>query len=74
MDPWKWILKADPYPYLFKYSPDVLKMKTKVLDMFDTDKNLFKNEYIISSSGDMDKPNQTSGDYHYERQKYSKIL
>ena len=44
-------------------------MITKVLDIFDTDKKVFKNEYIISSSGDMDTPDQTSGDYHYERQK-----
>ena len=31
-------LQTDPYPYLVKYSPDVLKKKTKVLDIFNTDK------------------------------------
>ena len=33
--------KADPCPYLFKYSPDALKKKTRVLDIFNTDKKCF---------------------------------
>ena len=28
----------DPCPYIVKYSFDILKKKTKVLDIFDTDK------------------------------------
>ena len=39
-DPCKRILKTDPCPYLVKYSIDVLKKKTKVLDIFNTDKNV----------------------------------
>ena len=35
-DPWKRILKTDPCPYLVKYSLDVLKKKTKFLDIFNT--------------------------------------
>ena len=42
--PWKRILKTYPCPNLFKYSFDVLKKKTKVLDIFNTNKkNIFKN-------------------------------
>jgi hypothetical protein len=33
--------KTDPYPILVKYSPDVLKKKTKVLDIINTDKTCF---------------------------------
>ena len=29
--------KTDPYPFIVKYSPDVLKKKTKVLDIINTD-------------------------------------
>ena len=32
---------TDPCLYFFEYSPDVLKKKTKVLDIFNTDKNVF---------------------------------
>ena len=39
-DPSKRILKTVPCPYLVKYSLDVLKKKTKDLDIFDTDKNV----------------------------------
>ena len=31
----------DPCPYLVKYSPDILKKKTKVLDIFNADKKCF---------------------------------
>ena len=40
-DPWKWILKTDPCPYLVIYSLHVLKIKTKVLDIFNTNKKCF---------------------------------
>ena len=40
-DPWKRILKTDPCIYLVKYSVGVLKKKTKVLDILDTDKKCF---------------------------------
>ena len=40
-DPWKRILKTNPCPYLVKYSLDVLKKKTKVLDIFDLVKQCF---------------------------------
>ena len=40
-DPWKWILKTDPYPNLVKYSLNVLKKITKALDFFNTDKSCF---------------------------------
>ena len=33
-DPLERILKTDPCPYLVKYSLDVLKKKTKILDIF----------------------------------------
>ena len=33
--------KNDPCQYLFEYSPDVFKKKTKVLDIFNTDKKMF---------------------------------
>ena len=32
---------ADPCLYFFEYSPDALKKKTKVLDIFNTDKKCF---------------------------------
>ena len=38
---WKWILKTDPCPYLVKYPLGVLQKKTKVLDIFNTDKKCF---------------------------------
>ena len=31
-------MKPAPFSYLFKYSSDALKKKTKVLDAFKTDK------------------------------------
>ena len=37
--------KTDPYPYLLKYSSDVLKWKIKVLDLFNTDKKCFLKIY-----------------------------
>ena len=48
-DPWKRILKTDPCPYFFEYSPDVLKKKTKVLDIFNTDKKWFMKINIEQS-------------------------
>ena len=41
----------DPCPYLVKYSLDVLKKKTKVLDILNTNQKYNR----IKSSGDMDK-------------------
>jgi hypothetical protein len=35
------VVKTDPCPYLFKYSSYVLKKKSKVLDIFITDKKCF---------------------------------
>ena len=35
------VVKTDPCLYFFEYSPDVLKKKTKVLDIFNTDKKCF---------------------------------
>ena len=34
------VVKTDPFLYFFEYSPDVLKKKTNVLDIFDTDKKV----------------------------------
>ena len=39
----------DPCPYLVKYSFDVLKKKTKFLDIFDTNKKCFMKINIESS-------------------------
>ena len=39
----------DPWPYLVKCSLDFLKKKTKVLDMFDTDKKCTIKNYMESS-------------------------
>ena len=36
------VVKTDPCQYLLKISPDVLNKKTKVLDIFNTDKNVDK--------------------------------
>ena len=51
------VVKTDPCPYFFEYSPDVLRKKTGVLDIFNTDKKCFIRitTYRIKSSGDMDK-------------------
>ena len=49
-DPWKRILKMDPCPYLVIYSLDILKKKTKVLDISITDKKCLTNFFIKSSS------------------------
>ena len=50
---------TDPCPYLFEYSPDVLKKKIRVLDLFNfnTDKKYFIKNSIcrIKFSEDMDK-------------------
>ena len=35
------LIKTDPYPNLVKYSLDVLKKKTKVLDIINTGKTCF---------------------------------
>ena len=43
------IVKTDPCPYLLEYSPDVLKKKTRVLHMFNTDKKCFIKNNIESS-------------------------
>jgi hypothetical protein len=40
---------TDPCLYLFDYSPEVLRKKTKVLDFFNTDKKCFLNINIESS-------------------------
>jgi hypothetical protein len=42
------VLKSDPCLYFFEYSPDVLKKKTKVLDIFNTDKKSFMKINIES--------------------------
>ena len=39
----------DPCPYLVKYSLDVIKKKTKFLDIFNTDKKSFIKNNIESS-------------------------
>ena len=49
MDPWKRIFKTHPCPYLHIYSHDVLKKKTKFLDIFNTDKNNFIKNNIEAS-------------------------
>ena len=36
-DPFKWISKTDPCPYIVEYLLDVLKKKTKHLDIFNID-------------------------------------
>ena len=36
------IVKMDPCPYIFKYLPDVLKMQTRVFDIFNMDKKCFE--------------------------------
>ena len=43
------------YPYLVKYSPDVLKKKTKVLDTFYTHKCFITKTFNEWNSQDMDK-------------------
>ena len=48
-DPWKRIFKTDHCPYLHIYSHDVLKKKTKFLDIFNTDKNNFIKNNIEAS-------------------------
>ena len=42
-------LKTDPYPILVKYSPDVLKKKTKVLNIINKDKTRFIKNNVESS-------------------------
>ena len=42
-------MKTDPCPYLVKVSPGVLKKKTKVLDMFNTDKKFVIKINVKSS-------------------------
>ena len=50
------VVKTDPCQYVFEYSLNVLKKKTRVLDNFNTDKKyLIKNLKRVKSSGDMDK-------------------
>ena len=48
-DPWKWIFKTDHCQYLIKCSLEVLQKKTKVLDIFDTDKKYFMKINIESN-------------------------
>ena len=49
-------MKTDPGLYLFEYSPDVLRKKTKVLDIFRCGQKMFyENYYRIKSSDDMNK-------------------
>ena len=43
-------LKTDPCPNLVRYSPDFLKKKTKVLDIFHTEKKYFIRINLESSS------------------------
>ena len=43
------VVKTDPCPYLFEYSPDFLKKKTRILDFFNTDKKCFIKISIESS-------------------------
>ena len=40
---------TDPSLYFLEYSPDVIKKKTKVLDIFDTEKKSFLKINIESS-------------------------
>ena len=42
--------KTDPYPNLFEYSPDILKKKTKVLDIINTDKTCLIKISVESST------------------------
>ena len=39
----------DPCPYLVKYLTDVLKKKTKVLDIFNIEKMFYGNYYRMKS-------------------------
>ena len=43
-------MKTDPCPFLVKYSPEVLKKKRKVLDVFYRDKKYFIKIIIESGS------------------------
>ena len=52
-NPWKRILKTDPCPYLVKYLLDVLKKKTKVLDILNTDEKCIKKINIESSPSEI---------------------
>ena len=46
----------DLCPFSFEYSPDILKKKRRVLDIFNTAQKLFyENEEKVKSSGDMNK-------------------
>ena len=47
------MLKTDPCPYLIKYSLDVLKKKTKVLDILNTNKKCLIQINIESSSSEI---------------------
>ena len=40
------VVNTDPYLYFFENSPDVLKKKTKVLDIYNTDKKCFMKTNI----------------------------
>ena len=42
-------MKTDPCPYVFEYSHDVLKKKTRILDIINTDKKSFIRISIESS-------------------------
>ena len=43
------VVKTDPCLYIFEYSPDVLKKKARVLDLFNMDKKCFITNNIESS-------------------------
>ena len=43
------VVKTDPCLYVFEYSPYILKKKTKVLDIFNTDKKCLMKINIESS-------------------------
>ena len=49
----KRICFTDTYPTLVKYSPDILKKKTKVLDIINMDKKCFIKKDVESSPQDI---------------------
>ena len=54
------IVKTDPCLCFFEYSPEFLKRKIKVLDIFNTDKKCFMKINIESSPSDIRKINGSS--------------
>ena len=51
--PWKHILKTDPYVNIVTFAPDVLKNKTKDLNIPNTDKMCFLKNNVESSPQDI---------------------